>query len=64
MGTKLGLALNGLGEPPQKVSWFFDGSPVAEESITLSAAGTHSLKAVLEYADGSTEEIEQAIQVQ
>lgn len=64
VGTKLGLTLNGLGEPPQKVSWFFDGSPVAEESITLSAAGSHTLKAVLKYSDGSTEEIEQAIQVQ
>lgn len=63
-GTVLELSLDDVGEPPQKVSWFFDGSPIPGESLSLSATGIHILKAVLEYADGSTEEIEQTIQVQ
>lgn len=64
VGTVLTLALNGAGEPAQSVEWYYDGAKVSDSTITLSAAGSHTLKAVLKYSDGSTEEIEQAIQVQ
>ena len=62
-GTVLNLALDGVGEPVQGVEWFFDGAKVSDNTITLSAVGSHTLKAVLKYTDGSTEEIEQGIEV-
>ena len=62
-GSVLSLALDGIGEPVQSVEWFFDGARISDNTVTLSAAGSHTLKAVLKYTDGSTEEIEQGIEV-
>jgi hypothetical protein len=40
------------------VSWTFDGTPITgEEALTLTA-GTHKVRAVLRFADGSTEVLE------
>ena len=63
VGTVLSLSLDGGGEPARSVEWYYDGAKVSDSTITLSAAGSHTLKAVLKYADGSTEEIEQGIEV-
>ncbi len=63
VGTVLALTLDGGGEPARSVEWYYDGIKVSDSTITLSAAGSHTLKAVLKYADGSTEEIEQGIEV-
>ena len=63
VGTVLSLSLDGGGEPARSVEWYYDGAKVSDSTITLSAAGSHTLKAVLNYADGSTEEIEQGIEV-
>lgn len=63
VGTVLALTLDGGGEPARSVEWYYDGTKVSDSTITLSAAGSHILKAVLKYADGSTEEIEQGIEV-
>ena len=66
VGTVFELSLegNGLGEMPTSISWTIDGTPVSGSSVTLSTAGKHTVKAVLTYSDGSTEDIEQVVQVQ
>ena len=42
--------------------WYFDGVQTSDPSVVLTA-GTHTIKAVVTYADGSEEEIEQVILV-
>lgn len=66
LGTELHLSLEGagFGDFPKSTVWYFDGAPLGSSSVTLSAAGKHTVKAVLSYSDGSTEEIEQVILVQ
>lgn len=43
------------GREPESVSWFFDDSPVNASSVLLKSSGWHSVKAILTYADSSTE---------
>jgi len=64
-GTVLDLKLGGtdLGETPSEVEWYYDGSRVSGDTLALTTTGKHSLKAVLIYPDGSSEEIEQIIRV-
>ena len=52
-----------VGGTPTSVAWYYDGQPVSGEAITLSASGTHTVKAVVTYPDGNIEEIEQVIEV-
>ena len=65
LGTELHLSLEGagFGDFPKSTVWYFDGAPLGSSSVTLSAAGKHTVKAVLSFSDGSTEEIEQVILV-
>ncbi len=51
------------GETPVSTVWYFDSEAQSESSVTLTS-GRHEVKAVCTYADGSTEEIVQIIQVQ
>jgi len=64
-GTLLELKLggSGIGEEPSATEWYLDGNRLSGDTVELTAAGKHSLKAVLTYPDGSTEEIEQIIRV-
>ena len=39
---------------PESVAWYYDGTPVQESSVTLTG-GSHRVRAVLSFADGSTE---------
>ncbi len=51
-----------VGETPSSVVWYYDGQ-AASGSVTLSSAGEHKITAILHYADGREEEIEQLILV-
>lgn len=51
------------GQVAVQTVWYYDGQEAATPSIVLSGKGRHTLKAVLTYSDGSTEEIEQVILV-
>ena len=42
--------------------WYFDGVQTSDPSVVLTA-GTHTIKAVVTYADGAEEEVEQVILV-
>lgn len=48
---------------PDAVIWSFDGETVSEDSVVLRR-GSHTVKAVLTYEDGSEEELEVELQVQ
>ena len=50
------------GETPVSTVWYFDSEVQSESSVTLTS-GRHEVKAVCTYADGSTEEIVQVIEV-
>ena len=65
MGTSTGTTFvdGSVGGTPTSVAWYYDGQPVSGEAITLSASGTHTVKAVVTYPDGNIEEIEQVIEV-
>lgn len=52
--------INGV---PDSVAWYYDGQPVSGEAITLSASGQHTVKAIVTYANGNIEELEQVIEV-
>ena len=61
-GASVALELNGeTGDDPIAVAWFYDGNPIA--SLTFTQIGRHVLRAVLTYADGTEETIEQVIEV-
>ena len=63
-GTVFNLAFDNPAAGGTAVStvWYFDGNVTEETSVVLTA-GTHTIKAVVTYADGSVEEIEQVILV-
>ena len=63
-GTVFNLAFDNPAAGGTAVStvWYFDGNVTEETSVVLTA-GTHTIKAVVTYADGSEEEIEQVILV-
>ena len=65
VGTILDLKLqgNGGGEQPSSTQWYYDGTRLSGDTLALTTTGKHSLKAVLIYPDGSSEEIEQIILV-
>lgn len=48
---------------PQSVTWYFDGTQVSASSLTLTA-GSHEVKALLRFADGSTDTLYLNLQVQ
>ena len=50
------------GDEPVSTVWYFDGSASTGGHVKLTK-GTHTIKAVVTYADGSEEEIEQVISV-
>jgi len=52
-----------LTEMPSSVDWYYDGSKQSGSSVKLSGAGDHEIKAVLYWADGSTEELTQIVKV-
>ncbi|MBO4446563.1 MAG: M6 family metalloprotease domain-containing protein [Bacteroidales bacterium] len=51
------------GEDPASTVWYLDGNAQTESSTVLTS-GTHEVKALCTYADGSTEEIVQVISVE
>ena len=51
------------GEDPASTVWYFDNAAQTESSVVLTS-GTHEVKALCTYADGSTEEIVQVISVE
>ena len=51
------------GQDPTSTVWYFDNAAQTESSIVLTS-GTHEVKALCTYADGSTEEIVQVISVE
>lgn len=51
------------GVEPTSTVWYFDGSAQSGSSIVLTS-GTHEVKALCTYPDGSTEEIVQVISVE
>jgi len=66
VGTRFNLGFENpnAGETPSSITWYFDGTHVEGSVITLSDIGVHTVKAVLEYEDGSIEQITQQIKVQ
>ena len=62
-GNNLPLRLvTSPSEKPSEVQWFYDGYPVEESHVVLSA-GTHTLTARLLYSDGRKELVETQITV-
>ena len=63
-GSVFNLALENpdAGEAAVNIKWYYDGVQTSEPSVALTA-GTHTIKAVVTYADGSQEDIEQEILV-
>lgn len=56
-GDSFQLKLNVVdGKAPVSTQWYFDGTAKNGTSVTLTA-GTHTVKAVLTYSDGTTEDI-------
>lgn len=51
------------GGSADRIDWYLDGNPVSGDGFVLSGSGRHTLKAVLIYPDGTSEEIEQVILV-
>ena len=51
------------GEDPASTVWYLDNTAQTESSAVLTS-GTHEVKALCTYADGSTEEIVQVIEVE
>lgn len=51
------------GEDPASTVWYFDNAAQTESSVVLTS-GTHEVKALCTYADGSTEEIVQVLSVE
>ena len=51
------------GRVADTVIWFMDNQRIESGSVTLSTPGKHTVKALLTYSDGSTEEIVQVIEV-
>ena len=47
---------------PSSVSWYYDGAPVSESSVQLTA-GVHTVEARLSYESGAVEVLEMEIEV-
>lgn len=63
VGDSFTFALKDIGIVPTSLVWYFDDAPQSASSIELTSAGRHKVKAVLSLEDGSTQEIEQEIEV-
>lgn len=63
VGDSFRFALGDVGADVSSVAWYFDDALQDAPSITLSAAGRHKVKAMVVLEDGSTQEIEQIIEV-
>lgn len=65
IGSSFALQLvEAAARPVSSVSWYYDGSPVSGDSVTLSTAGGHTIDAVVVLLDGKTQTITLDIQVQ
>lgn len=64
VGDVFTFSLSSDGDTATSVKWYFDGSRTTDPSVTLLSKGAHMVKAIVGYADSSTEEIERAIIVQ
>ena len=63
-GDVFTFSLSSDGDTATSVKWYFDGTRTTDPSVTLSSKGAHTVKAIVGYADSSTEEIERVIIVQ
>lgn len=63
VGDTFNFALMDVGLATTSVAWYFDGAVQSSPSIELSSAGRHKVKALVTLEDGSTQEIEQEIEV-
>lgn len=64
VGNVFTFSLSTDGDAATSVKWYFDGSRTTDPSVTLTSKGAHTVKAIVGYADSSTEEIERVIIVQ
>ena len=64
VGDVFTFSLSTDGDAATSVKWYFDGSRTSDPSVTLLSKGAHTVKAIVGYADSSTEEIERVIIVQ
>ena len=64
VGDVFTLSLSTDGDSATSVKWYFDGSRTTASSVNLTSKGAHTVKAIVGYADSSTEEIERVIIVQ
>lgn len=61
-GERIKLKLRPNEQSPKTVSWEIDGKATAEDSVSLTS-GSHTIKAVLTFEDGSTQTLVQEISV-
>ena len=52
-----------VGDTPQSVNWYYDGVLLNGSSVRLESPGDHTIKAIIKYPDGSTEQIRRQISV-
>ena len=64
VGDNFALSISNIGNTPESVDWYFDDSQQSGSSVELTAAGKHTVKAVVHLSDGSTQEIVQVINVE
>ena len=64
VGNVFTFSLSTDGDAATSVKWYFDGSRTTDPSVSLTSKGAHTVKAIVGYADSSTEEIERVIIVQ
>lgn len=61
-GERIPLKLRPSEQTPKSISWEVDGKATAEESVRLDS-GTHTIKAILSFEDGSAQTLIQEISV-
>ena len=64
VGDVFTFSLSTDGDAATSVKWYFDGTRTTASSVNLTSKGAHTVKAIVGYADSSTEEIERVIIVQ
>lgn len=65
LGASFALQLvEAASRPVQSVNWYYDGTKVSGNSVTLNTAGDHTIEAVAVLQDGKTQTITLEIQVQ
>ena len=64
-GGSFALALNDVpSRPYSAVQWYFDGVEAAGESVPLTAAGLHTVEAVITLQDGKTQTVTLELEVE